>query len=81
MKNRVGDIIKLLQSYNEDDVIFCMWWDNTLNYTDKTISKDTWEEAVDMIKDYDVELASSMIWDTIAEKLLEIEQRKSSNGN
>lgn len=81
MKNRVGDIIKLLQSYNEDDVIFCMWWDSTLNYIDKDISKDIWEEAVDMIKDYDVELASSMIWDTIAEKLLEIEQRKSSNGN
>lgn len=81
MKNRVGDIIKLLQSYNEDDVIFCMWWDSTLNYTDKAISKDIWEEAVDMIKDYDVELASSMIWDTIAEKLLEVEQRKSSNGN
>lgn len=81
MKNRVGDIIKLLQSYNEDDVIFCMWWDSTLNYIDKDISKDIWEEAVDMIKDYDVELASSMIWDTIAEKLLEIEQRKSSSGN
>lgn len=81
MKNRVGDIIKLLQSYDEDDVIFCMWWDSTLNYIDKDISKDIWEEAVDMIKDYDVELASSMIWDTIAEKLLEIEQRKSSSGN
>lgn len=75
MKNKVSDVIKELLKYDSDDVIFCMWWDSTLNYTDKTPSKDVWEEAIDMIKEYDVELASSMIWDTIAEKLLEIEQK------
>lgn len=78
----VGEIIEVLTStYKKDDKILVMWWDKTLPYLDyKEITDEVWQKALDSIEEGSLDIPSGMIWDTIAEKLLE-EIEKSGGNN
>lgn len=77
-KYTVGEIIDVLTStYKRDDQILVMWWDKTLPYLDyKEISSEVWEKALDSIQDGSLDIPSGIIWDSIAEKLLEIVEKE-----
>ena len=77
----VGEIIEVLTStYKKDDKILVMWWDKTLPYLDyKEISDDVWQKALDSIEEGALDIPSGIIWDTIAEKLLEVIEKDKEN--
>ena len=62
----VGQIIKELQTvYKPDEKIVCIWWDKSLPYLDREITRPEWEKVLELINEEDFNIPNSMIWDMI----------------
>lgn len=77
-RHTVAEVIEVLNTlYKPDDQILIMWWDKTLPYLGyKEISNTVWEKTLDLLDEGELDLPSGIIWDTIAEKLVEIAEKE-----
>lgn len=76
--NKVQEIIDILKDmYNPEDEILFLWWDKDLSYIDNNpVSKGEWSEVLRLLGEDDFQIPSGMIWDTIAETLIKVKERK-----
>lgn len=69
----VGQIIEeLKRAYQPDEKIVCVWWDKSLPYLDREITRPEWEKALELIGEEEFGIPNSIVWDTITEKLTEV---------